>query len=97
MPAGDGLGDFLFKFEEWRGLALKNGLPTDLGVVARPDPDVSSTLQAAVNAVKPLVSLLFCFSLRRVVEREFFISLIFVPVSIIAPGLCVVNRRHALE
>ena len=97
MPAPDGIGRAPFKFEEWRGLALNNGLPTDLGVIARSGPDVGSTPQASVNAGKPLVSLLFCFSLGRVVKREFFISLIFVPMSIIAPGSCVVNRRYALE
>ena len=80
--------------ERWHGAT---GLHTDLAVAARPDPDVASAPQASVNAGKPLVSLLFCFSLRRLVEREFFISLIFVPMSIIAPDSCVVNRRYALE
>jgi hypothetical protein len=78
-------GDWLVKFDEWRALAWGTGLRTDLAVIARPDPDVASAPQASVNAGKPLVSLLFCFSLRRLVEREFFISLILVPMSIIAP------------
>jgi hypothetical protein len=97
VPAQHGTGRLLVKFEEWRALAWGNGLQTDLAVIARPDPDVASTPQASVNAGKPLVSLLFCFSLRRLVEREFFISLIFGPMSIIAPDSCVVNRRYALE
>ena len=75
---------------------MGKGLPTDLGAIPRSDPNVPWPTQAAVNAGKPLLSLLFCFSLRRVVEREFFISLIFVPMSIIAPDSCVVNRRFEL-
>ena len=73
---------------------MGKGLPTDLGAIPL-RPQCPLATQAAVNAGKPLLSLLFCFSLRRVVEREFFISLIFVPMSIIAPDSCVVNRRYA--